>query len=398
MKVLSPTTYEQREPLYETVKKLILNGFLSHKVRLGDSTIVLRNLTSSDSIYLDNCTYDSNDSSWMLWTIARSIWMVDGMIVLGEKNSSYFMYQQIKGLSEKTIKRLFQVTLALTSKVNSQAEEITAFLKEDYSRVMWEQLRSHSLPSERINGIAGSESLGMNLIQKIWSSYNSLEDSRIAEQKAWSNAKFIASANAPKAIEKINKKEQSKLEQISNRKKRELDEFYYRSTGVITGEKGEKVFTNKEIKSATTAEELENEMRMWVSGEQDHHDKIVSAYKNRIKREREEDLLERQKILEEMRNEVGEEEEIQAISPLIGYTHEQLSDLLKQKGRSHTKIKQVFSESNDNLYNKHVSEEASTGRLKVRDGKIVIKGSDNALMEDLSKNSLTGGIKDDGRE
>ena len=137
---------------------------------------------------------------------------------------------------------------------------------------------------------------------------------------------------------------------------------------------------------------------MWVSGEQDHHDKIVSAYKNRIKREREEDLLERQKILEEMRNEVGEEEEIQAISPLIGYTHEQLSDLLKQKGRSHTKIKQVFSESNDNLYNKHVSEEASTGRLKVRDGKIVIKGSDNALMEDLSKNSLTGGIKDDGRE
>lgn len=398
MRVLSPTTYEQREPLYETVKKLILVGFLSHKVKLGESTVVMRNLTQSDSLFLDNCSYESTDSSWMLWTVARSIWMIDGMVLLGEKNSSYFIYHLIKDLSEKTIKRLFQVTLSLTSKVNSQAETIQAFLKEDYNRILWEQHRGHSFPSERVNGISGSETLGMNLIQKIWTSFNSMEDGRLEEQSAWNNAKFIASANAPKAIEKINRKERNKLESIVNRKKRELDEFYYRTTGVISGDKTEKTFTDKQIRSATTPDELEREMKMWVSGEQDLHDKIVLAYKNRIKSEREKELLERQRVLEELRDESGKQEEVQAISPLIGYTQEQLSDLLKKKGRDHSKVKKVYSQENDNLYNKHVSEQASTGRLQVRDGKIVVRGSDNSLMEDLSKKSLTGGVKDDGRE
>ena len=108
--------------------------------------------------------------------------------------------------------------------------------------------------------------------------------------------------------------------------------------------------------------------------------------------------MERQQRLADVQKELEEEgEETITLSPLIGYTNEQLKELLAQKGQSPDgrKISRVmYQDQSINLYNKHIDQQAGTGKLKVKDGKIVIKGEDNSLMEDVSKRSLKGGVKD----
>lgn len=396
--VLPPTTYEQRESLYSDLRELLLNGFISHKVRLSGSTIALRNLNGADNVFLNNCTFGDNDSEWKIWVIARSLWMIDGMILLGEKNSAYFAYQKLKDLSKNSVSRIYNLVIQLTQKANEQYKKIEPFSIEKASRALWQQCKQHPLPSDRISGLIGSETLGINLIQRIWVSMNTYQDEIEKEKREWANAKFIASASAPKGVEKINKKEQSAQEQETIRKKRFLDEFYYRETGVITDDEDKPTTTNRVIKSASTPDELEDEMRRWVSGEQDDHDRIVLAYKNKIKEKHEIELQERQQRIADVQREMAEEEENSiALSPLIGYTNDQLREILTQKGHSADgrKISKVmYQDQSSALYNKHVEQTASTGKLKVRDGKIVIKGEDNSLMEDMAKRTVKGGVKD----
>lgn len=398
MGVLPPTTYEQRESLYSDLITLITVGFLSHKCKLGDSTLSFRNLNPSDNFFLRNCQYSSGDKEWMLWTVARSIWMIDGFIFMGEKNYAYYVYQQIKDLPKEVVTRLFKLVVSLTKRVNEQYEKIEAYYYEDNSRNLWSQLRHISLPDDRVSGISGSEKLGINLAQRLWVSLNTFRDEILSERKSWNNAKFVASASSPKGVDKINKKETNSIQQEENRKKRFLDEFYYRQTGVITDEKEGGKTTTRVVKSASTPDELEEEMRKWVSGENDDHDKIVLAYKNRIKENHLKELLERQERLAEVQKELEEEgEDIIPISPLIGYTNDQLREILMKKGHSPTgrKIAKVlYQDQSTGLYNKHIDQAAGAGKLKVKDGKIVIKGEDNSLMEDLNKRSVKGGVKD----
>lgn len=399
-KVLRPTTYEDREPHYADLKNLIVNGFLSHRIRLGDSILVVRNLTSTDNFYLQNVAYDLNDVGWMLWTVSRSVWMIDGMTLLGEKNSAFHVYQQIKGIPKAVLERIFFSILKLTHKANKQYEKVEAYSYEESSRLLWQQSRGFGIPSDKLSGIIGSENLGMNLAQKLWISFNSFEDRRALERSQWANAKFIASAQVPKAIEKINKREEQAVEQEVNRRKKFLDLFFYKQIGIISEDDGMTLLSSKLVKSASTPEELEEEMRQWVSGEHDEHDKIVLAYKMKIKEKEEKVLREREDRLAQVRAEMVRDEESDVeILPLIGYTREQLREHLSSRGgftQEGRKITKIQDESaSDHLYSKHVVEDnVSSGRLKVRDGKILIKGTDNTLMADLSKRDLRGGVED----
>lgn len=307
--VLPPTTYEQRESLYSDLRDLILNGFISHKVKLSGSVFAIRNLNNADNVYLTNCSYSEDDNEWKVWVVARALWMVDGLLLLGEKNSAYFAYQRLKDLSKNTINRIFSLVIQLTKKANEQYKKIEPFTIEKASRALWLQCKHIPIPSDRISGVIGSETLGINLAQRLWVSLNTQQDEIEKERKEWGNAKFVASAQSPKGVEKINKKEQSAKEQDEIRKKRFLDEFFYRQTGVITDDEDKGKTTNRVVKSASTPDELEKEMRMWVSGEHDEHDKIVLAYKNKVKERQEKELLERQQRIADVQRELEEEGE-----------------------------------------------------------------------------------------
>lgn len=397
MGVLPPTTYEQRASLYEDLITLLTNGFLTHRCNLGGSIIAIRNLNTADSFFLKHSVVENDDGQWMLWTVSRAVWMIDGFIFLGEKNYAYYVYQQIKHLPRKMITRLFRLVVSLTKAVSEQHSLIEAFYYEEHSRSLWTQIKHLSLPNDKVSGITGSETIGINHIQRLWVSLNTYRDKVIEERKEWANAKFIASASAPKGVDKINKKEQSAMQQEENTRKRFLDEFYYRQTGVITDEKDDPT-SKRVVKSASTPDELEDEMRRWVSGEYDDHDRIVSAYKNKIKQKHEIELRDRQQRLADVQRELEEEgEDIISLSPLIGYTKDQLKELLVEKGHNEDgkKVARVmYQDQSTNLYNKHIGQRAGTGKLKVKDGKIVVKGQDNSLMEDVAKRSVKGGVED----
>ena len=397
MGVLPPTSYDQRESLYVDIMPLLTKGFLTHKCNLGGSVIALRNLNSADNFFLKNCIFDNSDSEWMLWTVSRAVWMIDGFLFLGEQNYAYYVYQQIQSLPKKVITRLFRLVVNLTSKVSEQQSRIEAFFYEEHSRSLWSQIRHLPLPSDKVSGIMGSEKIGINLIQRIWISLNTYRDNVIEERKDWSNAKFIASASSPKGVDKINKKEQSAIQQEESKRKRFLDEFYYRQQGVITDDQDSPT-SNRIVRTASTPDELEDEMKRWVSGDNDDHDKIVTAYKNKIKENHQTELLERQQRVADVQREMEEDgDQVISLAPLIGYTNDQLKELLMKKGHSEDgrRVQRVmYQDQGTQLYNKHVDQNAGTGKLKVKDGKIVVKGQDNSLMEDVAKRSVKGGVKD----
>ena len=54
----------------------------------------------------------------------------------------------------------------------------------------------------------------------------------------------------------------------------------------------------------------------------------------------------------------------------------------------------MYQDQSIKLYSKHIDQQAESGKLKVRDGKIVVKGEDNSLMEDVAKRTVKGGVKD----
>ena len=395
---LPPTTYEQRRPLYDDLVSLLVRGFLSHRITVGSSVVCLRGLNEVDSFYISNCAEEENDRDWMQWSVARSIWMMNGLNLLGEKNSAYMVYSHIKNLRLPLLTTVFHQVLDLSKKTGKQNAAIESYMLEDHSRALWLQCKSLSIPSERYNGIVGCESLGMNVAQKLWSSFNQVEDIRLEERRRWSHIKFLASANAPKGIEKLNRKEESAEKQEDARRQRIRDEFYYTTKGILSDENKEDALAGKIIRSASTPDELEDEMKRWVSGEFDEHDKIVQAYKNRIKethvaelKARQERLLQIQKELEES----GDDKEAVTITPLIGYTADQLRELLSSKG---SRVKKVIEMSpHEGLYNRHVEEVASAGKLKVsKEGRIVVRGDPNTdtLMEDIASRSVTGGVKD----
>ena len=104
--MLAPTTYEQRKPFYEDLQELIVTGFLTHTIEINNSILSIRNLSSSDNFFIKHTTRKNDNHSWMLWSVARSVWMIDGLNLLGEKNAPYHTYQLLQQLPQLALTKM----------------------------------------------------------------------------------------------------------------------------------------------------------------------------------------------------------------------------------------------------------------------------------------------------
>ena len=142
-----------------------------------------------------------------------------------------------------------------------------AFAYEPYGRHAW-YTNGRKVPQNSFNMING--------VQTLWQFVNLVEDRFDEVEVSWNHSKFIASSMSPKGV----KKQQSKDDQAKKKRDSEREEYILKSLKFIqTGDVNDKPL----VVNAKTDDELMEEYKRWVAGEQDNHDLIVQNYKDRIR-------------------------------------------------------------------------------------------------------------------
>lgn len=366
--MLPQTTPDQRQEMYDKVIDLLHYGFLSAPVQVGDMTIALRTLNKGDLFLLQHRGAYANSEDSRRWMIAAATWMAEGHFFLANQEAVPFLYGKYQAFRPPQLKVLTHVLNSLSKQQLECYDLIEAFCMEPVSRAMWKQTNG-VYPSTAFSGLPGTDQVGMNIVQKLWVAHNRVEDIREQIEIDWTHAKFIASATAPKGIEQLNQKEKTVREAERTRKQEVFDKTYYKWLGYLREDGTVLGSSLPTFRQASTPDELADEMRKWVSGEMDSHDRVVADYKRRILENYERDIEARRQSIEAARQQSEEAGEDPNTLKLVGYTLDQLRDRVAP-----TLHKTVYEtpKGAEYLYNRYLAHAPEKGKLAVQDGKVVV--------------------------
>lgn len=306
---------QKRRFLYSDVEELLEHGFLRHSVRIDGHTLIMRSLLPDDSYKIQARSAYSERLGLLRWSVATSIWMVDGFeIPPSQTNGSYFVYQSwIQDLQDSVVEILSSMVVGLQNRVSRAMRLLESYCYEPYSRTLWRML---GRPRELSN---------TNILQRMWIAFNLNEDESSHNDIQWAQTRTIVASMSNKAGKVLSKDLKRIQEREDNRRKRIIEETV---NWVIYGdEQRKKLFVKingKEVEVprihyAETVADLEDEMRKVFAGEKDFHDHLVEQYhagiRNRVaeqKREAEEARQRAASLMEE------------SDQPLVGYTRDQL--------------------------------------------------------------------------
>lgn len=367
MNSLPQTTFEQRNPFYEDVETLIETGFLSHSLSIGGIRFVLRSLGPGDLFLLQARTGDSLDQTWQLWTIATSIWMVNGYNILTEDHAPVRMFEVIQKLPRSAREIMFGLISGLFARQNRAISAVEPYCYESVSRFKWKGYNGHAPGS--YSGIRGISHLGLNYVQQMWAVFNDVEDRRIHDQSLWDGFKLVASAMAPKGIKKIDQKESQMRQSEEERRRAVRDRFYYISMGVMLPDGQTREGYGEYMTFSKTPDELAQEMYNWVTGKEDHHDKVVNSYKHQVIEKYRSEKAEQETRRELLRKRLDEQRELHEDMdrPIVGYTQQQLANILKDRNLGRPGVRQVFESDRDDrdyLYEKYLESAPDAGLLR----------------------------------
>ena len=229
---LPPTTAEQRAEYLSDTFKLITPGFISQRITLNGVDLCLRSPFPSDYEFLD-LAFETGSVKWTRHLLARLTWSIDGLVVFDDENARQEIRKLYETLPEHVYDTLFTVAAQLIQRMVRSRNHIVYYLYEDVSRDLWRGLGKQSPNQDRLTGMKGLESLGLNASQRIWIAWNQAEDTRLQDEFAWTCTKQTIAPHAPKAIEKMNKQEQQAQETRNRDRAKKQDEWYYKLTGVL---------------------------------------------------------------------------------------------------------------------------------------------------------------------
>ena len=380
--MLPETTSQQRQEMYEDITELVTVGFLSAPVRVGPLNLNFRSLNDGDLYLLRQRTAFIDGEDFRRWLLATSTWMVGGQILLSDPNAALVCFNGFRSLRPVHSKILTYIIDALMTRQSRCYALLEAFLLEGASRSLWRQTGG-IYPSSTYSGLP-VRYLGMNVVQKIWLAHNRMEDIREQVESDWAHAKLVASASSPKGVEQLNQKEQTMRQTAKERKQELLDRTYYKWIGYLKEDGTVKGMDVPVFRQASTSDELADEMRKWVSGELDFHDRVVAEYKQFVLDSYEREMAERQQRVEEVRRQLDEQGEDTEAITLVGYTLDQLRERVQPTLR-----KTVYENPKGAtfLYDRYGGP-VSSGTLAVQDGKVVVK-EPSSLDEQIAGRDLT---------
>lgn len=313
---------DQRRFLYRDVEALIEDEFLSHTLLVEGVPVTLRTLLPEEARRLRARLAGTRAREAIRWNIAASVWMVNGYeIPRDDPNASWHLYQEwVSTLPESLAEVLHSSLEGLQNRLNRAVRLTEAFCYEQYSRGLWRMLGRPQ---------AGVDS---NMVMRIWVAYNLTADQEAEGERQWSHTRAIVGSMSNKGAKHITKE----LDKIDKREKERQQRVIEEAVNwVIRGEEerpaikvnvGGKEVEVRDIHSAHSVRDLEEEMRLVFSGEQDWHDYQMSLHQKRLQENARLKREEYQQKIDAARRRRDEAEE-QGQPSLVGYTTEQLEKL-----------------------------------------------------------------------
>jgi len=320
--------------------------------------------------------------------------MIDGQVILGA-DAVPLVAKYLRSLPPSALTAVFSILLGLFARSHRAVQATMVYNYEAESRYKWVSMGKGT---GQFFGVPGAEKLGLNMVQQMWVAFNQYEDQRNITDQHWEAAKLVASTNAPKAVKKLDERDNQRHLDEQERRRKAADIFYYSRLGVVD-EKGaaQAAGLTQRISGPKSVEDLEEEMKRWVTGDADLHDQVVTDYKNRIRLQKERDaadLAARQQALRDERARLDAEAmegEFQP-QPLLALTAVQLQQMLQ--GRDGPGGRTTFipkAPHADRLYTKYLAEgSVVTGDLQVQGGKVLDPGA-NAEVDARTLNELIKG-------
>jgi len=303
---------------YQNLRQVIENGFLSFKILINHRYVIFKSPTLKDIEFMESYSLRSMKD---LILMARCLYSI-GYVKINQDRDFYQLIEFCKSIPMPCFNKIVLYLYAITNKVRNAGLLLEGFCYEKESRQLWKTWLSKN-KFHKLNLECDLDSL-----QIAWVIWNESEDLKLTEDSHWQRSLFVASAMAS-GVDKIKSKWKSQ-EELENKRREEVKK--YARIGKPMPKDHNPIMLDEN-------EKLIEDMRKWLSGEEDDHDKAVREFKEDMMAQ----VQKARSYAEEQRQmAIERREEIQAV-PLVGYSLEDI----KQKSSQQTTSTIDVSMAND---------------------------------------------------
>jgi len=305
IRIRVPDTYRKvNDEVWSELETYMFQGFLTTNTVIAGKTFVFKTLNALEMRNINfmrptrGVSPDGADSFKAIF-IAYSIFMVDGVNTLYERPRHINrLIKVIRKLQPKLQDKIIENLSAINQRSVRLFPLAEPYCHENRSRYRW--LQTHDIPihSPMATGIPGTDELGMNQCQQMWTALNRILDRREEMEREWHNAKFVGSCMAGKGVRSIDEKDRARLEkeriEQEEQKIKVLHDYLNRKTGVeerksrihlpdgrfadvVEGTQADGKFR------AETADELAEQLERALAGEKDFHDLVIEAKERELR-------------------------------------------------------------------------------------------------------------------
>jgi hypothetical protein len=293
------------DEVWEDLESYLFTGFLTSHAKLVGRSFVFKTLNHVEiqgMSYLRPAGGSPADvqETYKAAFIAHSVFYIDGENVLHERPRFINrLVKTVKKIPAKVQDEILEQLGALNGKASRLHPLTEVYVHENRSRFKWLQLKGTSVNFASSTGISGTDLLGMNYCQQAWTALNRLLDQREEMESEWSNAKFVGSCFNGKGVRSVDERDRARKErERSEREDKKMRVLYRflnrlpagddRVPSEVTLPDGRRASVVKSFR-AESVDDLAEQLSAALSGEKDHHDRIVEA-RERQNMERRQDI------------------------------------------------------------------------------------------------------------
>lgn len=340
-----PQDPEVNPEVYRDVEPYLFRGFLTQTTTLNEGSekavsLVFKTVNHHEHelIRLSGGYGNKGEPTPQFWQLflSYSLLMVGGVNILPERDQwllklSSDLFRELPSTTKGAIIR----SLGELNRRASRAVALTeCYVLEKYSRYRWYQVHGFDLTSTSLTGIPGTQQLGMNWAQLIWTALNRIEDRRDSLEQDWEHAKFIGSCFGNKGVQKV-------YRQDARRKREEREERLAKKDSVLKhillGEPlrdGAHVRDGVVWVTARTNEELIDQMNKDLRKEKDLHDYLVESFEQQQQESKSRQMQMVRTHREKRIRESQARREAGGKTPLRGYSLQEVQAQVAQQKQS----------------------------------------------------------------
>jgi len=362
---------------YRGIRALISEGGLFRRVSLkrDNFVITLKNPLLSDL----NWVFDFSPFDLTLREcafVAVCCFSVNGYRVKKKHNADIANYFHEK-YSPIVIRYLSRICSTLLDESREAHRYLEAFSYEYESRSIWRAWKANAQL-----GFKAFDGDVLNDTQASWVAINQMEDEKSKNRVLWEQALLVTSSMNPKGAQEV-RKNWDKNDELDEQYRARVCELARQGIFDTEGER-ESLRRKKD-----SYDDLKEEMRRWMAGEEDDHDRAVREYKEFMYKQIEDEnnrLNEMHEQAESYRKGIHDLHEIRnnqslTSTPVRAFTDEEINSLSSVKVYKETNEHQ---ERYEHVKERYIMAKETSGNLRVEEGHIV-PVSEPSLMDQISK-------------